>query len=264
MELKMKVVILAGGRGTRVSEETQTIPKPMVEIGGKPILWHIMKIYSYYGFYDFIVCLGYRGYIIKEYFSHYFMHMSDVTIDLKKNRTIIHNTSSEPWRITLVDTGIDTMTGGRLKRIQPFIEEKSFMMTYGDGLADIDLRALLSAHRKHKRAVTLTAVQTSLRFGILDINANSKVNTFLEKPTGESSWINGGFFVLEPEVFSYLKDGDLTVWEREPLEQLAKLGQLAAYRHRSYWQCMDTLRDKNELEGLIRQRRAPWMMWEKR
>lgn len=257
----IKVVILAGGRGSRISEETEAIPKPMVEIGGKPILWHIMKIYSYYGFNDFIICLGYRGYMIKEYFSHYFMHMSDVTIDLKKNKTIIHSTSSEPWRITLVDTGIDTMTGGRLKRVQAFIKGKSFLMTYGDGLADIDLRTLLLAHRKNKRLATLTAVHTSLRFGILDINANSMVNTFLEKPKGESSWINGGFFVLEPEVFNYLKDGDLTVWEREPLEKLALEGQLAAYRHRGYWQCMDTLRDKNELEGLIRSGRAPWMIW---
>ena len=257
----MKVVILAGGKGTRISEETQTIPKPMVEIGGKPILWHIMKIYSHYGFNDFIICLGHQGYMIKEYFSHYFMHMSDVTIDLEKNKTIIHNTSSEPWKITLVDTGIDTMTGGRLKRVQPFIKGKSFLMTYGDGLADIDLRALLLAHRKNKRLATLTAVQTSLRFGVLDINANSTVNTFLEKPKGESSWINGGFFVLEPEVFNYLKDGDLTVWEREPLEKLALDGQLAAYRHRGYWQCMDTLRDKNELEGLIRLGRAPWKIW---
>lgn len=258
----MKVVILAGGRGTRITEETQTVPKPMVEIGGKPILWHIMKIYSYYGFNDFIICLGHRGYMIKEYFSHYFMHMSDVTIDLEKNKTIIHNTSSEPWKITLVDTGIDTMTGGRLKRVQPFIEGKSFLMTYGDGLADIDLRALLLAHRKNKCVATLTTVQTSLRFGVLDINANSKVNTFLEKPKGESSWINGGFFVLKPEVFSYLNDGDLTVWEREPLEKLALDGQLAAYRHRGYWQCMDTLRDKNELDGLIRSGQAPWMIWE--
>lgn len=258
----MKVVILAGGRGTRISEETQTIPKPMVEIGGKPILWHIMKIYSHYGFSDFIICLGHRGYMIKEYFSHYFMHMSDVTIDLEKNKTIIHNTSSEPWKITLVDTGIDTMTGGRLKRVQPFIKGNSFLMTYGDGLADIDLRALLLTHRKNKCVATLTAVQTSLRFGVLDINANSKVHTFLEKPKGESSWINGGFFVLKPEVFSYLKDGDLTVWEREPLEKLALDGQLAAYRHRGYWQCMDTLRDKTELDGLIRSGQAPWMIWE--
>lgn len=257
----MKVVILAGGRGTRISEETQSIPKPMVEIGGKPILWHIMKIYSHYGFNDFIICLGHRGYMIKEYFSHYFMHMSDVTIDLRNNKTIIHNTASEPWKITLVDTGIDTMTGGRLKRVQSFIKEKIFLMTYGDGLADIDLRKLISAHRKNKCAVTLTAVQTSLRFGVLDINYNSTVNTFLEKPKGESSWINGGFFVLSPEVFSYLKDGDLTVWEREPLEKLARDGQLAAYRHNGYWQCMDTLRDKNELEGLVRSGRAPWKVW---
>jgi len=262
MELKMKVVILAGGKGTRISEETQTIPKPMVEIGGKPILWHIMKIYSHYGFNDFIICLGHRGYMIKEYFSHYFMHMSDVTIDLEKNRTVIHNTSSEPWKITLVDTGSDTMTGGRLRRVQPFIKGKSFLMTYGDGLANIDLKDLLLTHRKNRRAATLTAVQTSLRFGVLDINAHSMVNTFLEKPKGKSSWINGGFFVLEPEVFSYLKDEDLTVWEREPLENLARDGQLAAYRHRGYWQCMDTLRDKNELEGLIRAKRAPWMIWE--
>ena len=189
------------------------------------------------------------------------MNMSDVTIDLEKNETIIHNTSSEPWEITLVDTGIDTMTGGRLKRVQPFVKGKSFLMTYGDGLADINLKALLLAHHENKCAATLTTVQTSLRFGVLDIAADSKVKTFLEKPKGESSWINGGFFVLEAEVFSYLNDGDLTVWERKPLEQLARNGQLAAYRHRGYWQCMDTLRDKNELEGLIRSGRAPWMMW---
>ncbi len=257
----MKVVILAGGRGTRISEETETIPKPMVEIGGKPILWHIMKIYSHYGFNDFIICLGYRGYMVKEYFSHYFMHMSDVTIDLGKNKTTIHNTSSEPWKITLVDTGLDTMTGGRLKRVEKYTAGKSFFMTYGDGLGDINLKALLKTHRQSKRLVTLTAVQTSLRFGSLDINERDIVKTFLEKPKGERSWISGGFFVLEPGVFRYLKDEDSTVWEKEPLEKLARDGQLAAYRHHGYWQCMDTLRDKIELENLIRSGRAPWKTW---
>jgi len=254
----MKVVILAGGRGTRISEETQVIPKPMVEIAGKPILWHIMKIFSHYKFNDFVICLGYRGYMIKEYFSHYFMHMSDVTIDLTKNKTTIHNTSSEPWKITLVDTGIDTMTGGRLKRIQPFIGAKTFMMTYGDGLADIDLKALVAFHRKKNLLATLTAVQTSFRFGALNINSDSKVKRFSEKPKSEASWITGGFFVLEPEVFNYISDSDLAVWEKESLEKLASDGQLAAYRHNGFWQCMDTLRDKVELENLLRCGQAPW------
>jgi len=261
MELKMKVVILAGGKGTRISEETGTIPKPMVEIGGKPILWHIMKIYSHYGFNDFIICLGYRGYMVKEYFSHYFMHMSDITIDLGKNKTTIRNTSSEPWKITLVDTGLDTMTGGRLKRVQEYIGDKTFFMTYGDGLGDINLKELLKTHRQSKCLVTLTAVQTSLRFGLLDINANNTVKKFLEKPKSKSSWINGGFLVLEPGVFSYLKGGDSTVWEKEPLEKLAREGKLAAYCHTGYWQCMDTLRDKIELENLMHSGRAPWKIW---
>jgi glucose-1-phosphate cytidylyltransferase len=257
----MKVVILAGGRGTRISEETEVLPKPMIEIGGKPILWHIMKLYSRYRVNDFIICLGYKGYIVKEYFSHYFMHMSDLTINLLANETKIHATTSEPWKITLVDTGAETMTGGRLKRIEKYIGNETFMMTYGDGLSDIDIDGLLRFHRKNKRLATLTAIQTAGRFGVLDIRKNDNVKSFLEKPRGEGSWINGGFFVVEPKVFKYIKKGDTAVWEREPLENLAKEGQLAAYRHTGFWKCMDTLRDRIELESLWRSGRAPWKIW---
>ena len=257
----MKVVILAGGKGTRISEETEVVPKPMVEIGGKPILWHIMKIYSSYGFNEFVICLGYKGYLVKEYFSHYFMHMSDVTIDLSRNSTEIHTTASEPWKITLVDTGLETMTGGRLKRVQKYVGKETFLMTYGDGLSDVDIRKSVAFHQKNKNLATLTAIQNAGRFGVLDLNAKAKVTSFLEKPKGESGWINGGFFVLDPEVFNVIKDGDATTWEKEPLEVLAAKGKLGAYKHDGFWSCMDTLRDKTELERIWRSGQAPWKVW---
>lgn len=258
----MKVVILAGGRGTRISEETEIIPKPMIEIGGKPILWHIMKIYSYYGFNDFIICVGYKGYLIKEYFSHYFLHMSDVTINLADNKTTVQATTSEPWRITLIDTGLDTLTGGRLKRIQKYIGKEEFMMTYGDGLADININDLLRVHREHKGYATLTTVQNIGRFGLLDLDDKSNiVKSFLEKPKSEGSWINVGFFVLRPEIFDFI-EGDFTVWEKEPLENLAKEVKLISYKHMGFWKCMDTLRDKIELEKLWQEDKAPWKVWD--
>jgi len=256
----MKAVILAGGKGTRISEETTTTPKVMVEIGGKPILWHVMKIYSTYGINDFVICLGYMGYVIKEYFSHYFLHMSDMTIDMATNETKIHNTASEPWKITLVDTGTDTMTGGRLKRVKKYVKDETFMMTYGDGVSDIDISKLLRAHRQNKKPATLTAIHTAGRFGVVDISKDGRVKSFLEKPKGEGAWINGGFFVLEPEIFDYIKD-DLTVWEKEPLEKLSRESRLFAYKHTGFWQCMDTLRDKIRLEQLWQSCDAPWKIW---
>jgi len=257
----MKVVILAGGRGTRIAEETEVIPKPMVEIGGKPIIWHVMKIYSHYGFNDFIICLGYKSYMIKEYFSHYFLHMSDITIDLVNNKTVTHITSSEPWKVTLVDTGLDTMTGGRIKRIQKYIGKETFMMSYGDGVGDIDINELIKAHKKHKKFATLTAIQTAGRFGLLDVdNQNNAIRSFLEKPKTEGSWINVGFFVLQPEIFDFIVD-DSTIWEREPLENLAKINQLVAYKHEGFWKCVDTLRDKIEIERLWNTKDPPWKIW---
>ncbi|WP_022854420.1 glucose-1-phosphate cytidylyltransferase [Thermodesulfatator atlanticus] len=256
----MKVVILAGGFGTRLSEETHLKPKPMVEIGGKPILWHIMKVYSAYGFNDFIICLGYKGYVIKEYFANYFLHMADVTIDLKNNKIEVHSAKAEPWRVTLVDTGLNTMTGGRIKRIQKFIGDETFMLTYGDGVGDIDIKTLVEFHKKHGKYATVTAVQPSGRFGALELDEKDNVLSFREKPRGDGAWINGGFFVLEPAVFDYI-EGDETVWEREPLENLAKDGQLVAYKHRGFWKCMDTLRDKNELEKLWQSGNPPWKVW---
>lgn len=257
----MKVVILAGGRGTRLSEETETKPKPMIEIGGKPILWHIMKIYSHYGFNEFIICLGYLGYVIKEYFSHYFLHNSDVTIDMVNNEMKIHCSTSEPWKVTLVDTGNETMTGGRIKRVQSYIGNETFFMTYGDGLCDVNIKDLLKFHRTHNKLATLTAIRTAGRFGVLDIEDNGLVNNFLEKPKGEGSWINGGFFVLEPGIFDYIKQGDATIWEKEPLENLTKDRQLVAYKHYGFWDCMDTLRDKIRLENLWQSEKAPWKVW---
>lgn len=256
----MKVVILAGGRGTRLTEETEVIPKPMVEIGGKPILWHIMKIYSRYGFNDFIICLGYKGYMIKEYFSHYFLHMSDVTIDMTNNKIKVHCSDSEPWKVTLVDTGLEAMTGGRLKRIQGYIKNETFMMTYGDGLGDTNIRELVKFHKRKGLTATVTAVQPAGRFGSLDLNRNDQVTSFLEKPRGDYNWINAGFFVLEPEIFKYI-ESDSTSWEREPLEGLASDAKLNAYKHMGFWKSMDTLRDKVELERLWQSGNPPWKIW---
>lgn len=255
----MKVVILAGGFGTRLSEETDLRPKPMVEIGEKPILWHIMKIYSYYGFNDFIICLGYKGYMIKEYFANYFLHQSDVTIDIKNNKIETHHCKAEPWKVTLVDTGLNTMTGGRIKRIQKYIND-TFMLTYGDGVSDINIKELIKYHKKMKKSVTVTAVQPSGRFGAIEIDEKGNVYSFMEKPKGDGSWINGGFFVLEPDIFNYIKD-DNSIWEREPLENLTKDGKVCAYKYSGFWKCMDTLRDKIELEKLWKEGKAPWKLW---
>jgi glucose-1-phosphate cytidylyltransferase len=258
----MKVVILAGGFGTRLSEETDVRPKPMVEICGKPILWHIMKIYSHYGYSEFIICLGYKGYIIKEYFHHYYLHQSDVTIDLRENETIFHNPKAEPWRITLVDTGLDTLTGGRVKRIQPYVGDQTFMVTYGDGVADINIEKLLDFHQSHGRIATVTAVQPSGRFGALEVDDKAAtVLSFREKPATENAWTNGGFFVLEPGVFKYIPN-DLIALERAPLEDLARDRQLMAFRHQGFWQPMDTLREKRVLEELWKSGAAPWKLWD--
>lgn len=257
----MKVVILAGGFGTRLSEETELKPKPMVEIGDRPILWHIMKIYSHYGFNDFIICLGYKGYVIKEYFANYFLHQSDVTFDFtNKSDRIIHSQRAEPWRVTLVDTGRNTMTGGRVKRIQEYVGNETFMLTYGDGVGDIVIDDLVRFHKNHGKYATVTAVQPSGRFGTMNLNDVDFVQSFQEKPKGDGSWINGGFFVLEPDIFDYIA-GDETYWEREPLENLAKSGQLIAFRHHGFWKPMDTLRDKTALEELWNDGNAPWKIW---
>ncbi|OHD13525.1 MAG: glucose-1-phosphate cytidylyltransferase [Spirochaetes bacterium GWB1_36_13] len=258
----MKVVLLAGGFGTRISEESDLKPKPMIEIGGKPILWHIMKLYSHYGLNDFIICLGYKAYVIKEYFANYFLHQSDVTIDLQNNKIEVHKNSSEPWKVTLVDTGLNTMTGGRIKRIQKYIGNEPFMLTYGDGVSDVNLKDLLDFHKKNKKKATLTAIQPAGRFGILDLNEKEEVLKFQEKPKGDGGWINGGFFVLEPSIFDTIKNGDSTVWEREPLEMLANENELIAYKHEGFWKCMDTLRDKIELEKMWNSGQAEWKVWE--
>jgi glucose-1-phosphate cytidylyltransferase len=255
----MKAVILAGGLGTRISEESHLRPKPMIEIGGKPILWHIMKIYSSHGIDEFIVCLGYRGYMIKEYFANYFLHMSDVTFDMAANRMEVHHASVEPWRVTLVDTGEDTMTGGRLKRVARYLDDKDFCFTYGDGVADVDISAQVAFHRAHGRLATLTAVQPPGRYGALTLKGD-RVERFEEKPAGDGAWINGGFFVLSPKVIDLIDD-DATHWERAPLERLAAAGQLSAFQHRGFWQPMDTLRDKTQLERLWAGDRAPWKCW---
>lgn len=256
----MRVVILAGGLGTRLSEETDVRPKPMAEVGGRPIIWHIMKIYSHYGFNDFVVCLGYKGYIIKEYFANYFLHQSDVTINLKDNSVEVHGCKAEPWRVSLVDTGFGTMTGGRLKRIRNYVGDETFMMTYGDGVGDVNIEALINHHKKNGRYVTVTAVQPEGRFGALNLDKNDDVLSFLEKPVGDGAWINGGFFVLEPQVFDYIKSDD-TLWENEPLQNLAKEGHLSAYRHCGFWKPMDTLRDKKEMEELWALGKARWKLW---
>jgi len=257
----MKVVILAGGLGTRLAEETEVKPKPMVEIGGKPILWHIMKIYSHYGFDEFVICLGYKGYVIKEYFANYFMHQSDITIDLKHHNTEIHDSKAEPWRITLVDTGHHTQTGGRIKRIQRYIGKERFLLTYGDGVANVDINELVNFHHKHGRYATITAAKPPGRFGSLDLDQDDRVLKFQEKPKGDGAWINGGFFVLEPEVFDYI-EGDETVWETKPLEKLANDGQLLAFKHNGFWHPMDTLRDKYYLENLWQTGKAAWKIWQ--
>jgi glucose-1-phosphate cytidylyltransferase len=256
----MKAVILAGGLGTRISEETAVRPKPMIEIGGKPILWHIMKTYSHHGINDFIICCGYKGYVIKEYFANYFLHMSDVTFDMSKNSMQVHQRSAEPWRVTLVDTGEDTMTGGRLKRVVDYIkDEETFCLTYGDGLGNVNITELVAFHKAQSVKATLTGTIPPGRFGALDLK-DSKVNSFMEKPKGDGAIVNGGFFVLSPKVIDYITD-DKTIWEREPLERLAKEGDLAAFPHHGFWQPMDTLRDKLHLEELWQSGKAPWKVW---
>lgn len=257
----MKAVILAGGLGTRISEETHLKPKPMIEIGGMPILWHIMKIYSHYGVNDFVICCGYKGYLIKEYFANYFLHTSDITFDMRDNSMQVHQQSAEPWRVTLVDTGENTMTGGRLKRVANFIEgEESFCLTYGDGVSNVNISASIEFHNSHGLEATLTATYPPGRFGALDIDPDNKVRSFKEKPQGDGAVINGGFFVLSPKVLRLIQD-DRTIWEREPLESLAESGQLAAYQHGGFWQPMDTLRDKTHLEELWSSGKAPWKVW---
>jgi glucose-1-phosphate cytidylyltransferase len=256
----VKAVILAGGLGTRISEETESKPKPMIEIGAKPLLWHIMKIYSAHGIDEFVVCLGYRGYVIKEYFANYYLHMGDVTFDMKDNRMEVHQSGAEPWKVTLIDTGPETMTGGRLKRVLPYVDGDEFCFTYGDGVADIDLAALLDFHRSSGRLATVTAVQPSGRFGALDIEGDA-IRRYEEKPRGDGGWINGGFFVLSPEVEGYI-DGDETVWEQQPLQRLAADGQLGAYRHSGFWHAVDTVRDKRHLQELWDSGSPPWKLWE--
>ncbi len=256
----MKAVILAGGLGTRITEETHLKPKPMIDIGGKPILWHVMKIYSAHGVNDFVICCGYKGYVIKEYFANYFLHMSDVTFDMANNHMEVHRQMAEPWHVTLVDTGDDTMTGGRLKRVARYLEgEEAFCFTYGDGVGDIDITALIDFHRQHGKQATLTATQPPGRFGAISLDGNL-ISSFTEKPQGDGAWINGGFFVLSPKVIDLIGD-DATVWEREPMESLAQQGEFAAYLHRGFWQPMDTLRDKLLLERLWESGAAPWKVW---
>ena len=257
----MKVVILAGGLGTRISEESHLKPKPMIEIGGAPILWHIMKYYFSYGYTEFIICCGYKGYVIKEYFADYYLHRSDVTFDFSdKNKRIVHYNDAEPWKVTVVDTGLETMTGGRLKRIKKYVEGETFMMTYGDGVSTVDLDALLKFHRENGKLATLTAIQPGGRFGVLDMDTSGVVHRFSEKAKEDGGWINAGFMVLEPKVLDYI-DGDETFFEKEPLERLAEENQLVAYKHNGFWKCMDTLRDKEALEFLIKSRNAPWIRW---
>jgi glucose-1-phosphate cytidylyltransferase len=255
----MKAIILAGGLGTRLTEETTAKPKPMVEIGGKPILWHIMKIYSSYGINDFIICLGYKGYIIKEYFANYFLHTSDVTFDMVNNKMDIHQNYAEPWRVTLVDTGENTMTGGRLKRIKPYLGDDDFCFTYGDGVGNIDIKQLIKFHKEQGTLATITATQPAGRFGALQLD-EKKVTGFKEKPQGDGAWINGGFLVLSPKVLDYI-EGDDTIWERQPLESLAKEGEMSAFLHDGFWYAMDTLRDKIHLEDLWQSGKAPWKLW---
>ena len=257
----MKVLLLAGGFGTRLSEETDIRPKPMVEIGGKPILWHIMKTYSQYGFNEFVVLLGYKGYYIKEYFANYFLHQSDVTIDMSSGSMEVHNNSSEPWKVTLLDTGLESMTGGRIKRAQKIIGDKPFMLTYGDGVSDININELVEFHKSHGKAMTMLSAQPDGRFGALDIDDNNMVKEFTEKPKGDGSWINAGYFVCEPKVFDYILDGDKTVFEQKPLQSLAKDKEVFTFKHEGFWKPMDSLKDKNDLNKLWDQEKAPWKVW---
>ena len=255
----MKVLLLAGGYGTRLSEETDIKPKPMIEIGGKPILWHIMKMYSHYGFNEFVILLGYKGYYIKEYFANYYLHQSDITFDMSDGNMEVHNNSSEPWKVTLLDTGLNSMTGGRVKRAKEFIGDEPFMLTYGDGVCDVNIQDLVNFHKANNTKATMTAVKPAGRFGALDINSDL-VNEFVEKPEGDGNWINAGFMVCEPEVLDLIKD-DSTIFERYPLETLAKKGELGAFKHEGFWHCMDTLRDKIALNKLWEDNEAPWMIW---
>jgi glucose-1-phosphate cytidylyltransferase len=257
----MKVVIFAGGFGTRFSEETEFRPKPMIEIGEKPILWHIMKIYSHYSFNEFIICSGYKSYFIKDYFYHYYMHTADISVDLSNNNLTYHNSSSEPWKVTVVDTGLETMTGARLKKVQKYIGNEPFMLTYGDGLANINLNDLLKCHQDSKKIATVTAVQPKGKFASLKLSQNNAISSFNEKVGGDGSWFNGGFFVLQPEVFNYIKDCSQTIFEREPLENLAKDGELQAFKHSDFWMAMDTLREKLEMQKLWETGSAPWKIW---
>lgn len=257
----MKVVILAGGLGTRISEESHLKPKPMIEIGDSPILWHIMKSYSYYGFNEFIICCGYKGYKIKEYFADYYLHRSDITFDFSNNNEmIVHNNIAEPWKVTVVDTGLKTQTGGRVKRVRKYIGEETFMLTYGDGVSNLNINKLLDFHQANKKTVTMTAIQPGGRYGVLEIDSNQIITNFAEKSKEDGGWINAGFMVIEPQIFDYL-DGDDTILERTPLETLAKSNQLVAYKYKGFWQCMDTMRDKDYLDKLIEKGMAPWMKW---
>jgi len=257
----MKTLILAGGFGTRFSEETNLLPKPMIQIGGKPMLWHIMKIYSHYGHNDFVILLGYKGYIIKEYFVNYYLHQSDVSVDVGKNEVSILNSHAEPWKVTLIDTGQDTMTGGRILKAKEYVGNETFMLTYGDGVGNINIPELIDFHKNHGKAITMTAVQPEGRFGSMDLDDNNNVTRFVEKPKGDGSWINGGFFVCEPEVFDYINEGDKTIWERSPLENLSANGNLFAYKHYGFWKPMDTLRDNKQLNDLWENNQAQWKIW---
>ena len=257
----MKVLILAGGLGSRLSEETVLKPKPMVEIGGKPILWHIMKIYSHYGFNEFIILCGYKGYMIKEFFAHYFLHTSDLTIDMQTNTITHHNNHAEPWKVTLVDTGVESMTGARIKKVKKYIGDEPFMLTYGDGVGDVNIPELIQFHQKHGKAITMTSVQPEGRYGSLIVNESEQVTSFQEKPKGDGAWINAGYFVCQPEVLDYIPDGDKVIFEREPLEGLADAGELYTYKHEGFWKPMDTQRDKFHLEELIEKGKAPWIKW---
>ena len=257
----MKVVILAGGFGTRISEESQFKPKPMVEIGEMPILWHIMKLYSHYGYNEFVICLGYKAHVIKEFFADYFLHTSDITFNLAENKMIVHNNSAEPWIVTLIDTGLNTMTGGRIKRIKKYVGNQPFFLTYGDGVSDVNIDSLLEFHKKSGKIATMTAIKPEGRFGVLDID-DDYIHAFREKSKNDSGWINGGFMVLQPQIFDYIKGGDEVVFEKAPLETLAETNQLVAYKHDGFWQCMDTQRDKQYLESLWADGTAPWKVWD--